>query len=1214
MKTLRSCHPASFRSARLWVALAFLPPAGAQVISQAPYRFTTLAGRSTEGNSDGPGANAQFHNPAAVAADASGNIYVADLENHTIRKIDASGVVSTFAGSAGRAGYVDGVGSAARFNRPSAVVIDGSGNVYAADSENSTIRRIAPDGSVTTFAGRATLTGRTDGSSSQARFNHPSGLAIDAAGNLFVADQGNQLIRKITPASAVTTLADFSENAGNALPVRTPSAVAVDTAGNLYISDARNFVVGKRSPDGRVSLLAGSPGAQGSADGEGASARFLWPASLAVDAQGVLYVADAHAVRRISPQGTVTTLAGDPASSGSQDGTGSAARFADLAGIWADRDGRILLADSGNDAVRALTASGTVTTIAGVTPARSAGSVDGNGADARFNRPWSIAVDPAGNVYVSEPDNNTIRKIAPDGTVSTLAGLAGVAGSNDGTGGAARFNRPFGIAADAHGNVYVADTGNGRIRQIAPDKQVSTFTGAGGEARFTAPISLAIDASGNLYVSDPLAEDYLERLRRFAPDGTIASLPTAAPSTVGLVVDDAGTLYATDGHDEIWKLPPGGEWTFLLKPSYAVSILGGIAVDRSGALFAGADSRILRYAPDGDLSDVGGQRFFGGGADGVWADSRFEQPQGLAFDAAGNLYVADLYNNTIRKGVPYLQPWVAENPAPQSASAGSRISFSVAIASSTAASFRWQRQANGTSPWINLSDGAGFSGTAGAALAIDAVTAAMDGDQFRCVITNANGEAISDPAFLDVLTPQARTVETFVGAAGQSGPADGTGTAARLFGPADLAFDRAGNLYVADANNHTIRKVSPAGVVTTLAGAAGLGGNADGTGTAARFNHPTGVAVDPTGNVLVADTDNNAIRRIDPAGVVTTVAGFGGPGLVDGPVATAKFNGPSGLAVDSAGTIYVADTLNYQIRTISPEGVVSALLSNSGKPAGFNGPQGLLLDRRGHLLVVDTVSCRIRSVDLATGVVSTVAGFQGGFGSTDGDVSQALINAPCAITMDGQGDIYVADTDNDTIRRITPAGAVTTVAGRAGAAGGADGVGADARFNHPTGIAADPAGNLYVADTDNHTIRLAYVAAAPAITSQTQSQTVTVGAGATFSVAVTGRPAPACQWQFNGAAIAGATGRTLSLTNVQPANAGSYTVTATNTSGSVTSNAATLTVNAVAAPPPAGSAGTGGGGAPSLGFLAALLVLTAARHAARSTLRRPAIQTTSPNK
>jgi len=326
-------------------------------------QITTLAGTAgTTGMADGTGAAAQFNLPSGVATDSAGNIYVADKSNHTIRKVTPTGDVTTLAGTAGASGSQDGDGTAALFNYPHGVAVDSGLNVYVADSQNNTIRVIAPDGSVRTLAGLAGTPGSRDGTGSQASFNNPEGVAVDADLNVYVGDTGNHTIRKVTPAGVVTT-------------------------------------------------LAGTAGTAGSADGTGTAAQFNGPGGVAVDKNGNIYVADTgnHTIRVVTSTGGVTTLAGNP-----------------------------LVSDTAN----------------------------GTGGLANFITPHGVAVDNAGNILVADEDSQTIRMVTPAGVVTTLAGLGGSAGSDNGAGIAARFFNPAGVAVDgSNGNVYVADSANDTIRK-----------------------------------------------------------------------------------------------------------------------------------------------------------------------------------------------------------------------------------------------------------------------------------------------------------------------------------------------------------------------------------------------------------------------------------------------------------------------------------------------------------------------------------------------------------------------------------------------------------------------------------------------------------------------------------------------------------------------------------------------------------------------------
>src|ERR1035437_885215 len=240
----------------LWLACA--PGAYAQ-----PLSFNTLAGYAGEGSADGLGSNARFYSPSGIAADSVGNVYVADIANHTIRQITPGGVVSTLAGLAGVSGSGDGTGSAAQFNQPQGVAVDGAGNVYVADTGNHTIRQIAPGGAVSTLAGLAGVSGSANGTGSSARFYQPEGVAVDSGGNVYVADTWNHTIRTITPAGVVSTLAGLAGVSGSANGTGSgaqfyqPQGVAVDTAGIVYVADTCNETIRKITAGGAVSTLAG---------------------------------------------------------------------------------------------------------------------------------------------------------------------------------------------------------------------------------------------------------------------------------------------------------------------------------------------------------------------------------------------------------------------------------------------------------------------------------------------------------------------------------------------------------------------------------------------------------------------------------------------------------------------------------------------------------------------------------------------------------------------------------------------------------------------------------------------------------------------------------------------------------------------------------------------------------------------------------------------
>ena len=350
------------------------------------------------------------------------------------------------------------------------------------------------------------------------------------------------------------------------------------------------------------------------------------------------------------------------------------------------------------------------------------------------------------------------------------------------------------------------------------------------------------------------------------------------------------------------------------------------------------------------------------------------------------------------------------------------------------------------------------------------------GGRIYAASINLRGAGMSIAPTVMVGSSVSGNVVSTLAGSGQSGSRDGTGRAASFENPCGVAVDSAGNVYVADTDNNEIRKITPAGEVSTLAGS-GQSGSRDGTGRAASFENPCGVAVDSAGNVYVADTDNNEIRKITPAGVVTTLAGSGQYGSSDGSGSAASFENPFGVAVDSAGNLYVADTYNHEIRKITPAGVVTTLAGSgqygssdgSGSAASFEIPFGVAVDSAGNVYVGDTGNNEIRKIT-STGAVSTLAGSANQAGSSDGDGSAASFNLPTGVAVDSAGNVYVADWGNNDIRKITPAGVVSTQAG-SGLIGSSDGSGSAASFRNPFGVAVDSAGNVYVADTNNSEIR-----------------------------------------------------------------------------------------------------------------------------------------------
>jgi sugar lactone lactonase YvrE len=624
--------------------------------------------------------------------------------------------------------------------------------------------------------------------------------------------------------------------------------------------------------------LAGSPYRNGNTNGTGDIARFGNTVSGAVfDAAGNLLVADGsnHVIRKIGTDGIVSDYAGKSASSGSANGSLDNARFQVPAGMARDAAGNIYIAERSNHSVRKITPEGVVSLVAG---GSSCAATDGVAGAARFCAPQGIAVDAAGTLYVADTSNYTIRKIVPDGTVTTIAGTAGMSGKDDGMGAAARFNYPVGIAVSAAGDIYVADQGNAVIRRIQADGTVTTFAGTAGStggtdgigaaARFYGPTGLAIDGAGRLVVT----EAYGRRVRRI-------DLATAAVETLA----GSGSTGDADG--------TGTAASFSSPVGVAVAANGDLAITEE-------DGRVRRVTPAGVVTTIAGRWTGPGKVDAAGTNARFNTPQHLAQDAAGNVFVADMYNNMIR-----------------------RVSLDGVVTS--------------------------FSGTGSSGVKDGSATVAQFGALVGIAMDGTGNLFVADPSTHTIrrVAPNG-TASTLAGTAYTPGNADGTGAAATFRAPTALVVGKDGNVYVADRSNHCVRRITQAGVTSAFAGTCGTGtygngnsANDDGMGTAARFSFPSGMAVDADGNLYVSEQGFHRIRKITPAGQVSTVAGAtnNSGGYVDGPVANAKFNQVTQMTLDDQSNLYVVDSRNHVIRKITPDGMVSTVAGRAGEPGDTNG-------------------------------------------------------------------------------------------------------------------------------------------------------------------------------------------------------------------------------------------------------------------------------------
>lgn len=1292
--------------------------------------FRHFAGSSGGiGAEDGPVPQARLNSPLGVAVDSTGNVYIADAGNQTIRRITPAGIMTTLAGLAGSKGSADGRGSAAQFNGPRGIAVDGSGNVFVADSGNHTIRRVTPSGVVATLAGAAGQPGFADGTGAAARFSSPTGLLMDVDGSVLVADRDYGRVRRVSPSGVVTTLTVWG---GALAEFGLPTGVARDTGGNIYV--AGRWTVAKLTPTGVLTILAGNSYSPGMDDGTGAGARFMDVKGIASDSAGRLWVTDEETIRSVSPLGVVKTIAGSWASSGCYDGTGADARFDQPAGIVRTFDGTLLVADSNNSGLRSVTPAGVVTTFAG--GARRPGSWDGFGSLSRFDSPSGVAFDSLGHAYVADTGNSTIRKVSPSGFVTTLAGRAGIPGNEDGPGNAARFRGPRGIAVDAAGFVFVADTWNHTIRRISPAGVVTTLAGmageegaadgTGSEARFRRPNGIALDGAGNAYVTD----SGNHTVRKVVPGGVVTTLAGqagtygssdgAGPSArfhdpAGVAADDEGSLLVADtGNNTIRKITPEGVVTTLagrasqfwghrdgVGRAATFNSPSGISVDSTGDALVvdSGNAAIRRVTAAGVVTTVAGRPSppgFSGRlaiADGTGSSARFEWPEGIAVAPDGRVIATD--SNTLRLGWPALPDiatidasagpvgtprllgtspetattWLwepiriegastsdLESPTSRdpvytpdvdglfvfrlAASAGgaariSTVALAAGFVSPTAtiagkvsmcpgSSVDLRAELTGTPPWtLTWSDGFVQDGISSSP-AIRAVAPLAATTYSITSVTNPHGQgSTSGSATVTLVSPPTATVSgggnvcagdsaairvdlrgtapftvqwsdgvtesgiwesydrlvmpsatttyavTAVSDDVCSGTASGSATytlrpipTAIVSGSTTICVGQSvelradltgsgpwtvtwsdGFVDTGVAASPSLRVVSPGSTTTyavtsvvdafcsssgtgsatvdVLAGAApavdittpspvapgtsGLVASVPGAGPGATYVWTVSNGAILAGQGTSAITYSVGVPGPSVLGVSVSVPGGcnasgvtsvwvgvdptmplvysriagpdGGLGWFDGPGATARLARPTGVATDGAGNAYLLDARS--VRKMTPAGLVSTLAGGTllsgnadgqGSAATFRRPGAIASTASGVLYVADTGNDTIRQIS-STGLVTTLAGTPGVWGWLDGPPDVATFRSPAGIAVGGSGEIYVSDTGNHTIRKVTPAGVVSTVAGLAGTAGWTDGQGTAARFRSPAGLAVDGAGNVYVADQGNHRIR-----------------------------------------------------------------------------------------------------------------------------------------------
>ena len=1104
----------------------------------AKAEVTTLAGTGAQGYTEGAADKARFYHPWGVAVAGQGVVYVADRTNHRVRKI-AAGTVTTLAGSS--YGFADGPGAQAQFRYPIGIDVDASGNVIVADENNHRIRRVTPAGNVTTLAGSGTA-GFTDGGAATARFNRPWGVLVDGQGRLFVADRYNHRVREIGGGVVSTWVGTGAQGTADGLAsaaqLRFPTGLTADASGYVYIADANNFRV-RRARDSTapcsiagVCYVDGAPNPKVPCEACAAAASTAkWSAGKDGKTcdDGQLCTAADACKSGACAGAAILCDDKDKCTTDSCDKTTGGCVFAPIVGCGgncaktADCDDKNGCTDnactSGKCAFTANSAacddgdkctwgdvckdgkceSGDRTEVLTIAGSDTAGYKDGAVKDAQFRYPRSLGIDGKGNIFTTSAHNHVIRKITAAGTVSTYAG-SGVAGIADGPGKVAQFNGPSDVEVGSDGTLYVADLSNHRVRMVATDQTVTTLAGSGAglvdgavnTARLRNPYGVAVTPGGVVYVGD-----YGNHAIRKIADGQVTTF-----------AGGNGNGYA-DG--------PG----LAAKFSYPI----GVAVGPTGNIFVADynNSRIRKISPDGAVTTLAGAGIHGY-QDGDGKTARFNRPWGIDVDSKGDVYVADRYNHRLRRITP------------------SGLVFHFAGTSPGAIDGDAATTARLYEPWGIAIDAAGYVFTTDYQRhRVRRTKATKD----HCAVGGVCYSAgLKDPAAPCNECDAAKSTTAFSAIADGQACADGafcstadTCTSGKCAGAArdcddkiactkDFCDTRTGscvnevivgcggfctqdshcddkNLCTTDACDSKTQKCTNTNnsapcddkndctAEDTCAGGKCAPGTATwvrliaGTGAASQpplngdtdkstFRYPEGLDFDAAGNLYVADMDNDVIRKIDTSGKVSTFSGST-RGFLDDIAGKARFDRPSDVSVSPAGKIYVADRVNHRIRLLDATGKASTFagatagyLDGKGVNARFNNPYGIAATAGDVVYVADYSNHRIRRIE-ADGTVSTIAG--GGSGYVNDIGLKARFNGPIAVAVDLTGNLLVADYSNHRVRRIAIKDlAVTSLAGN-GKATFADGKGEAAQFNYPRRVAVGPRGYVYVADYNNHRIR-----------------------------------------------------------------------------------------------------------------------------------------------
>jgi sugar lactone lactonase YvrE len=1057
---------------------------------------TIYAGTGSQASTGdgGPATSAAVGIPGGIALDSAGNLFIATVDR--IRRVDhTTHVISTVAGG-GNGALGDGGPATLASLLTGWVAVDGaSGDLYISDSGHNRIRRVH-QGVITTVVGTGAQGWNGDHAATSTELNSPEGIWVGQAGTIWFADSGNDIVRTFTPGGTVTTIAGTpGQNYPPCQPgtslvanLQFPYGVWQDSSGAVYVASTGGCV--EKIAGATMQNIAGCGSAAPpcpTTDGPALSTE-LSPSDAVGDASGNLFIAEGGGGRvRKLVSGNLTTIAGTGGQCEHNNGIPAAeAYFCDPVGIASDSAGNIFIADRNANVVEEVAVDGTVSTVAGSWTHGYSG--DGLSAtQAQLWGPTSVAVDGSGNLFIADWINSAIREVS-GGVITTYATLSD----------------PRAITIDSEGDIYVVQPDNNRVSKIAaaPPHLITTVagTGVGGysgdggpaaSAEIHSPYGVGIDPAGNIYIDDALNE----RIRKVDPNGIISTYAQAA--NVPQISYPGGQL----------AVGPGGQIVVAgaFNPSVLLIGPGGIVRTLAGSTTAG-------FAGDG----------------GPAGAALLNWPAGVAFNAAGDLYVSDSYNHRIRRIETY---GATSAPTNASASAG----FDSVRA-------QWTPPVNNTTlPVLSYTVTPYLGGTPQAPLAVSGVPAPASivipglvaGSEYTFTVTASNGWMTSPPsattAPVTVLAHPARgAIITWTGLPG-AGPALNVAQA-----PYSVALSGT-HVFVADPANYVVRDINTVtSQETVAAGNGGFGYRGNGGPALNGMISAATAVVSCGGSLYFDDTFNYVIRKVDPNGVITVVVGTGIPGYSGdgGPATSARISEVFGMACRPLGGLYIADSSNGAVRILYPNGTIATwqkgfsfptgivaldptvddvaisdagsdnvvgeligsnayLLAGTPGIAGFadgqvydpntgvlgtllNDPRGLAFNpgSSGQLFVADRGNNRIRLIQL--GYVSTALGSGvAGFNGDNQSYSTIELNEPTDLSMSGNLIVF-ADTGNFRVRVLNLAGgpSVQTIAGNGFPSDSGDsGPSMQAQVGDPYAVAVDSAGNQYVADAQDNVIR-----------------------------------------------------------------------------------------------------------------------------------------------